>query len=48
MTDIKVTELPVASPTSISGADYFLVLDDGVLKILPKPSLYSDIQVVSK
>jgi hypothetical protein len=48
MTDIRVNDLPVASPTSISGADYFLMLDDGVLKILPKPSLYTDIQTVSK
>jgi hypothetical protein len=48
MTDVKVTDLPIASPTSISGADYFLVIDDGVLKILPKPYLYDDVKVVSK
>jgi hypothetical protein len=49
MTDsVRVNDLPVASESSISGADFFLVLDDGVLKILPKPDLYANIQVVSK
>lgn len=45
---VKVTDLPIASESSITGSDYFLMIDDGVLKILPKPALYNSIQIVSK
>jgi hypothetical protein len=48
MAEIKVTELPIAANADLGTTDFFLIIDDGVTKRIPRDAVYANIQPLVK
>lgn len=48
MAEIKTTQLPIASNADLGTTDFFLIIDDGVTKRIPRDAVYANIQPLVK
>jgi len=48
MAEIKTTQLPIAANVDLGTTDFFLIIDDGVTKRIPRDAVYANIQPLVK